>query len=430
MKPGWAVWVLGAAAACASAATPEGRPVPAPDWATYTEMVVAGSLELRQVSQGFADAEGRAISLRAIAYPTAEALALTLPPTFYVRIEQVLVDRAVGPQFELARLAPRVAQARYEAALDGVIFRARQAFAAAIAAGERVDILRDHLARADELVRQSKALFDAGRVQRGEVARMEVRANLLRQQLEQARVDATAARADMAGLAGLRGEVQPLGKLGEEAVPELGLPALVQEAREGRADLHFLRTEKLASGQKLLLSTRPLYPRLALFTNPVFQPVSLGSDFDIGRNDNEPALSRREGNSQLPAGVQLTWTLFDGGASMGQKQAAGAEVLGQAQALAALEASLPGEIAHALAAFRAARENLEARVLSPSPQVLREAAETDYAAGRIRIADRVRAEDAVLEQELGLLEARLACSLSAAALDAARGRVVRIITAP
>jgi outer membrane protein TolC len=403
---------------------------PGVEWSTYVEMVASGNPRLREVAQGFADAQGRAIQLRAVAYPTADALALALPPTFYFRIEQVLVDRAVGPQFELARLAPRLAQARFEAALEDTVFTARQSFAAALAAGQRVRILEDHAPRAAELARQSAALFEAGRAQRADVARLEVRANLLAQKLAEARTSHQSALAELAALAGRPGPRRPRGPRGEDPPPPLDAPALIQEALQNRADLEFLRREQLVSGQNLLLATRPLYPRLALFTNPVFQPANVGSDFDIGRNDNEPTLIRREETSQLPAGVRLTWTLLDGGASAGQKRSAQAELLSQKEALAALESALPGEIAHALATLRAAHGNLERAVLAPSPAQLRQAAESDYTAGRLSLADRVRAEDTVLAQEMALLSARLACSLASSALDAARGRVVRLVTTP
>jgi outer membrane protein TolC len=402
------------------------------DLQTCVEFAVVGNSEVRQASQAFADAEGKAIGFRAVVYPTAQVQAISTPPTFYLQLEQVLVDRSIGPRLELARLARKEAALHYQNAIARAIFRTRQAFVLALAQEAKVAVLEAHLVRADGFITQGRQLFEAGRIQRADVARMEVRAGLVRQQLEAARTlrhQALLELGEAMGRGGAEG-VRLSGTLGEEQVPGLDVAALAAQALETRPDLRFLRHEQLTRGQQLLLSTQSLYPRLALTSKPVFQPVSLGEDFDINRNDNEPSIRREEGNSQLPVGVQLTWSFFDGGRSLGQRQSAEARLASQGETVAALEAAIPGEIQRTVAALEAARTNLEFLVLPPTVEQLRSTAEADYESGRIRLLDKAQADDFILARQQSVVEARLAYSLSAAALDFTLGRIVQFSARP
>jgi outer membrane protein TolC len=393
------------------------------------ESAVQGNPDIRQASAGFQNAEGQAVGLRAILYPTLKTQAISTPPTINVQLEQVLYDRAIAPQLELARLSQEGAVIRYQASLNRVFFQIRQVFALALARQSSVVLLEDYLGYYTKARRSAAGLYEAGKLKKVALSRLDVKINLAREQLETAR---SSYRQNLLELSRLLGRDLPeitrlAGKLGEDDIPELDAEKLIQEALLKRQDYQYLKLKKREETQQVLLATESLYPRLALGSNATFQLASLGgaADYNFGRNDNEPGAQRQEGNTQIPLGVQLTWNFFDGNRSQGIKQSAQARLVNQEEALSALERAIPGEVVRTVTMLQAARSNLETLITAPRPDQLREVAELDFNAGRLRLLDKALVEDAILDQEQKILEQRLTFSLSAAALDFSLGNAVQ-----
>lgn len=396
------------------------------DWKQSVEWALLSNPEIREASTGYLDAEGRAVGLRAILYPQAQAQVLTIPLVVYVKVEHALYDRARAPRLELAGLAREQAEANFRMVVTEVVYQTRVSFLTALAAGKSCALREEYLQECRRALKSAGALFDAGKIKKSDVTRLQVREELARDQLLQAQ---SARRQALSGLERTLGRklddaTVVVGELGAEKVPDTDVSPLVALAFANRADWKLLKTAQVAAREKLVLSTQPLFPRVTVGAEGAIQIYSAGvGDFDLNRNDNEPGAQRAAGNSQVAGNVRLAWTFYDGGRSKGQKLAAGAELAERARALVALERAIPGEVASAVEGLERARSGLAELALSPKTEDLRSMAELDWNAGKMRFLDRCLLEDTIMAQQLKVLDVSYNFSLYAAALDHSLGRV-------
>jgi len=391
------------------------------------ELAAQYNPNLLQASTAFIDADGKAIGLRSILYPKAQALLISTPPTLYVQVEQVLVNRATTPRLKLGTLAREQAVVNYQQVLILAVYHTRQAFSLALARQQEIKLLQDYLSANNTTITRANQLFEAGKIQKTEISRLKVKFHLASQNLQSAY---SAYHQALLRLGALMGRKIPegailLGQLGREDVPSLDLEKLTAEALKNRPDYQMLKIKKLAQDQQIVLATSSLYPVIGLTAKPTLQAFSLGSDYDLNRNDNEPSAQRSEGNTQIPVGIYLSWSLFDGGKAQGIQQSEQAQRIGQQEALEALTKSIPGEVRLTATNLETTQQILETLILSPSPEKLRQNAELDFNSGKIRSLDRLWTEDSILQQEQLILQTRLNYSLSASALDLILGRVVQ-----
>jgi outer membrane protein TolC len=393
------------------------------------EIAAQSNPDLLQASTGFTDAEGQAIKLHAILYPRMQVAALAVPPTIYVQVDQFLYNHAIGPQIELSRLTRDQAVLNYQQTLIEIVFRIRQDFALALAQQGTVDALQRNLDHYQDMITSAQQLFDAGKIQQGELLQLRVRSNLARQRLETAHSTYHQALLQLEMLLGqkLGDATQLQGFLGEDAIPELNIKKLTLQALQNRPDLQVLASQKMTQGQKIALSTQAFYPTLSIGSNSAFAlpfPVGTGG-YDINRNFDEIAAQRPNGNSQIPLSIYFFWTFFDGGKSWGLKQSGEAQLTSQEEALSALKNAIPGEIEEAVDTLQNAEDSLKALAAAPTAEQLRTNADLDFNAGRIHLLDKSLIEDSILQQEQADLDARLKVSLTAAALDHVLGHVVQ-----
>lgn len=396
------------------------------DWRKSVEWALLSNPDIRQASAGYLDADGRAVGLRAILYPQAQAQVLSIPLVVYVKVEHALYDRARAPRLELAGLAREQADANFRLVLTEVVYRTRVSFLAALASGKACALREEYLQECRRALKSAGALFDAGKIKKSDVTRLQVREKLAQDQLLQAQSARGQALAELERTLGrkLDDATVAVGELGSEKVPDADVSSLVGLAFANRADLRLLKTTQAAGREKLVLSTQPLFPRVTVGGEAAIQIYSAGvGDFDLNRNDNEPGAQREAGNSQVIGNVRLAWTFYDGGRSHGQKLAAGAELAERARALVALERAIPGEVAQAVEGLERARSGLAELALAPRTADLRSMAELDWNAGKMRFLDRCLLEDTIMAQQLKVLDASYHFSLYAAALDHSLGRV-------
>lgn len=394
-------------------------------------IALVGNPEIQKASTGHLTAEGRAIALRAILYPKAGVQVLSMPMVAYVKIEQVLYERGRAPQLELARLAPEQAEANFRVAVVEALYQTRVAYLAALGRARALRLLENHAAHSRESFLKARELFDAGRIQKSDMARLEVRKN---RAYDKWRLAGAQYRESIASLSRVMGRelspgVQLAGELGTEPVPGLDIAALTQEALQRRPDYRLLKTTKAIDEEMLKLSTRRLFPELAASSESTLQafPLSL-SDFDANRNDDEPNLQREDGDSQTAVGIRLSWVFFDGGYSKGQKAVAGTQLSGRKETMELLEKSISGEVAQCVGGVKLALSTLEILGQHPKADDLRSLADIDLVRGAMRYVDRCAVDDGILEQELKALETRLNFSLYCAALDHSVGRVAEFVS--
>ena len=382
--------------------------------------------DLRKASEQYLSAQGAALRLHAILYPTVNAQALTAPTTLYVQINQVLYSRATFPQLRISRLAQDQAVINYRQTLDDVVFQVRQAFANALGARKTDELIHDYITRQSGSVNSAQQLFQAGRIQKSEVLSVQVTQDRLAQQAVGTQLSVAQGIAALSNLVGvpLPAGTRLVGEL-EKSVPrDLDPQTLSDQALRDRADLKLLESLHLSVNEQILVDRKNALPTIGFSSNSAFQPPSLGgiSDFDLERNYNEPEVQRQQGNSQLPLSLYITWLIFDGGAMDGIAASDRAQLSTQQTAIDALRRSIPGEVTAAIAAVRAELATQSTYDSHTSSDDLRKSAELDYQAGRIRQVDRVNVENDLLSRDTVRLTSEIRLSLALAALDHAMGR--------
>jgi outer membrane protein TolC len=297
-------------------------------------------------------AEGAAIRLHAILYPTANAQALSAPTTFYLQINQVFYSRATFPQLRLSHLVREQAVINYRQTLDDVLFQVRQAFYNALGARRGLELLQTYAATQSRQLATAQQLFQAGQLEKSAVLGVQVSGNLIAQNQSNARLSVSQTLLALDNLLGqeLPDDARLVGELAPKIPARLDPATLTGEALRDRPDLQALESVRLSQNQQILVDLKNAFPTAGFESNSAFQPPGFGatSGFDLERNYNEPEVERQEGNAQLPLSLYLNWIIFDGGNLAGIRASDQAQLESQDIAIAALRHSIPGEIAKPL----------------------------------------------------------------------------------
>jgi outer membrane protein TolC len=299
--------------------------------------------DLRIASTQFLAAEGRAVQLHAILYPTVDAQALSTPLIFYVQIQETFYSRATLPQLRLSRLTHEQAFLNYRQTLIDVAFQVRQAFTTALGAQEQVALDRDLIASRQSAYKTAQDLFTAGHLQRGNVLPIQVLAQLARQSETLATLTEQQGVLALAQVIGvdLPDTVKLVGNLDDHGPAQLDVGALSAQALHDRQDLQLLENARLSAEQQIQIDLKNAWPTVGFESDSAIQPPSFlpdgASGYDLERNYDEPETQRVAGDTQLPLSLYLNWTIFDGGNLIGVKRAEKAQIATQEVAIDALK---------------------------------------------------------------------------------------------
>jgi len=387
--------------------------------------------DIRLAGVQFVAAKGKVIELRAILYPQVDVQALTTPMDIYVQINQVIYSEATFPQLRLGHLTEDQAVINYRQTLNDVVFQVRQAFAAVLAASERVDILSKFSEGKVASIKSAQQLFDAGQVQKSVITNIQVQADLSKRDLANAELAYTQAKLLLENILGqaLPSSARFVGDFSTKLPENLDAGKLIGVALNDREDLKLLESLKMSDEQKIKIDMKNAYPIVGFSSNSTIQPpaTAFSNDFNAEANFNEPQTAVGAGQTQLPLSLYATWILFDGGNLRGVKESDKAKIATREIAISALKQSIPGEVAGAVSRINAQRGSLQAIAEQPKPDELRKLSEADYKAGNIRQLDKVNLENDILTQQMLQLNSQYELSLAAAALDHALGHGLKII---
>jgi outer membrane protein TolC len=384
--------------------------------------------DLRIASTQFLSAEGRAIQLHAILYPTVDAQALSTPLIFYVQIQETFYSRATLPQLRLSRLTHEQAFLNYRQTLTDVAFQVRQAFTNALGAQDQVALDRDLIASRQTAYKTAQDLFTAGKLQRGNVLPIQVLAQLAEQNETLAgltKQQGVLALAQVLGI-DLPDTVRLVGTLDDHGPAQLDVGVLSTQALHDRQDLQLLENAHLSSEQQIQIDLKDAWPTVGFESDSAIQPPSFlpggAQGYDLERNYDEPETQRTEGDTQLPLSLYMNWTIFDGGQLIGVKRVDQAQMASQADAVDALKRAIPGEVASAVSSIESERATLHLIGNQPTSSSVEKDANVDYEAGRVRLLDKVNLETDIVRQRQLRLASQIRLSLALAALDHALGR--------
>jgi outer membrane protein TolC len=308
-------------------------------------------------------------------------------------------------QLSSARSAQRANQASYVANEAGVLYAVAQAYYAAVGMDELVRARQAAVGVANETLDVAKARVAARVANRVDATRAETALVRAEQDLAEANNTQAQAYRALATLIGAQPEL--VLKSDTELPPEPpGLDALVNQAREQRAELRAQREHHASDRAAQTAAALRWAPTLSGFANGhIYNYAGFSGD-----------------KYAWAVGLQLDWLLFDGGlrdADRARAEANGREVEWH---LAQLGASVTDEVANARGTLSTKRKAVQAaeRAVALARDTLN-LVRAQYAAGSALELDVLGAQDSLVSTEVGLAQAHFDVELADLALRRAVG---------
>jgi outer membrane protein, multidrug efflux system len=309
------------------------------------------------------------------------------------------------PALAATRQAYRASAADYATSEATVSLAVARTYYAAAGADELLLARRNAVGVARRTLDDAKARFQAGQATRVDVMRADVA--VIR--AEEAEAEAEGDRAGVyRSLGTLLGTQEPL-----RAIPVQGAPgeppsdgALVERALRLRPELAFYERSLQASAATARASAWRWAPTLSAFGNAqAFNYQGFSGD-----------------KHSWAIGLQLDWTLYDGGIRDAQRHAARAQQREYEARLSLLRDTVTDEVVDARRDLGIKRRSLEAAVRSSelSRETLR-LVRVQYGAGKATQLDLLQAQDALVAAEVAAAQARFALALAGVRLERATG---------
>lgn len=313
----------------------------------------------------------------------------------------------------------RAAAADVRAASADAVLQAATAYWGLVDARDRVAVRERALARADASVADVRARVDAGILPPNDLLSAQAQRARQSVQLIQARSAAASAEIRLALAIGAPVD-QPIEAVSSvdrpagdvDAIVSLPLGDLVARARDGRAERTVLAERRRALEHGADALSRALRPQVHAVA--ALEPARPNPRFVPRTN---------EWNTAWDLGVNLTWSLYDGGRSRSQRSATLAQASAMTHRLNDFDAALAVDVRERLldlestrAAVAAAAEGIEA------------ATEARRVVGE-RFAVGVATSTEVLDAEVALLEAELERTTLLASLRLSEARLLRAVGA-
>jgi outer membrane protein TolC len=313
-----------------------------------------------------------------------------------------------------ARAEADAAGAAVEVARADLRLEVARSFWAVTTARASVAVLEQGVARAQAHVRDVRERLNAGLVPPNEVASAEAQESRQRMLLVEARGQEEVAAADLARLVlgSAEGTIDPVTALDTDAAPAQDLSMAVAAAREARPERTVFerRIEAAAEGAVAASAAR----------RPV---VSFAGGVDYARPNPRifPRVDRWE--ESWDAGVNVTWSLWDGGRVRAEVAQAASLTDAARRRLDEFDTGLAVEIRQRRAEIEAARAAVQAAsdAVRAATEAVRVVGER-YAAGVIAQIEVLDAQFALLQVELDRTRALANVRLGEARLARAMGR--------
>jgi outer membrane protein TolC len=306
---------------------------------------------------------------------------------------------AVGEELDAARADLRLEVTR--------------AFWAVVTARESVAVLERALERVEAQLRDVRSRYDAGLVPPSDIANVEAQRARQRMLLIEAQNVAAVAVADLARLIDAPPDL-PL-----ELEAEANAPAatateaeLVAAAREGRAERTALERRVSAALERISAAEAARRPA-----------VSLVSGYDYARPNPRIFPRKDEWEDSWDVGVNVSWSLWDGGRTAAERAEAAAAAAGLRERLADFDERLALEVRQRRLELDSARAQIEAAAEGVrSATEARRVVGERFDVGVATSTELLDAEVVLLQAELDRTRALAGARLAGARLERALGR--------
>jgi outer membrane protein TolC len=308
---------------------------------------------------------------------------------------------------EAAAVSAEVAVARADLQLE-----VARAFWAVVTASAAATVLEQGVARAEAHVADARDRFNAGLVPPNEIASAEAQAARARMLLIEARNQRDVSLADLSRLVGTDpGQpIEPAAALDAATAPGVLSQSLVAEARGARGERRAIERRIEAADEQLAATTASRRPTVA---------VAAGVDY---ARPNARIFPRRDAwKESWDVGVNVGWTLWDGGRSAADIAASASLASAARQRLEEFDSILGVEIRQRTIDIDSGRAAVAA-----ADEAVRAAAEA-----RRVVAERYRAgagtQIEVLDAEFSLLQSELDRTRALAGVRLAEARLTRAL---
>ena len=343
-----------------------------------------------------------------------------LPNNYRTRAELAVPLYSAGRVDALERAAEadrRAAGADRRTAEADVVLDVRRAYWTLVLARESVGVLERALARSDAAVAVVRARVDAGLLPPNDLLSAQAQRARQNVRLIQARHDAGSAEAQLARAIGAD-PGQPIVTSTPIATPTPGVTALAArpaaelatEARTKRAERQGLVDREAALADAAVATMAAVRPQIAAVA--AIEPSRPNPRF-VPRVD--------EWNTSWDLGVNVTWTLWDGGRARADRAA----TLAQADALRYRRADVDAAISVEVRQRLLDRESAAAALAACGEGVT--AATENQRVVQERFAAGVATSTDVLDAEVALSEAELECARLAVGVRLAEAALVRAV---
>ena len=309
---------------------------------------------------------------------------------------------------EAAAVAAEVVVARAELQLE-----VARAFWAVVTAGATASVLEQGVSRAQAHVADARERFNAGLVPPNEIASAEAQVARARMLLIEARNQRDVSLADLSRLAGLEpaaAAIEPAAALDAAAGPVAPSAALLDEARGARGERRAIERRIEAADEQLAATAASRRPVIA---------VAGGIDY---ARPNAKIFPRRDvWQESWDVGVNVGWTLWDGGRSAADTAASASLATAARLRLEEFDSILAVEVRQRTLDIDAGRAAVAA-----ADETIRAAAEA-----RRVVTERYRAgvgtQIEVLDAEFALLQSELDRTRALAGVRLAEARLARAL---
>lgn len=330
-------------------------------------------------------------------------------------LSQIIYDRARWKQLEQSGVAVEAAQGQAREQADVSELEAINRFFALYRTQATIQVLEATVRRSEEQLERARALFEAGRVGRGEELSARVnlgndRINLLQRRTQlvqdQAQLAVWLARSGSEPL-----EAQAPETLSQQPAPAPAFEAAIAEARQRRPLVQALQRQVRVAELARDIARADYIPRL------VAQGSYGRSGIEFGTVFGEPSLQ-----NSLSGSVSLQWDIFTGLSTEAQSSRAAANIRTAQLNLAQTERELEAEVRRAIEALNT--QIASAQLASENREAAQQSlalAEERFKAGAGSTLEVRDAQLKLTQAELVLLENRVNVEVARFAVTRAMG---------
>ncbi len=312
--------------------------------------------------------------------------------------------------YQISRLSVESARRELDTTRAGIVLSVKQAYYGLLLARRALEVVRESDSTIGRHVERVRAMYRKGLVSKLDLLRAEVQQSNLQPQVikMQNAVELARYRLNLALDRGLDEPVTPTDSLAYRPV-ELDSAFLVRHALESRPELAQMEIARKIADRAALVSYSGLQPSVVLMADYTY---SKGQGFDAS-----------EWQKNWDLGVAASWTLFDGGSTLGKIKEARSNAHRVLLARRQVEDYIKMEVTAGILAARAGERAIasQEKAVEQAAEALK-MAQARYETGQATNLDVLDAQLALSQAQTNRIQAVHDYLVSLAALERATGR--------